>query len=144
MERNARARAQASRTDSATANSAMPSRARMCASRAVTPDPLITLRVRTCPERPHLARCSACVDVCSLRAERGQDDAGRALLKAERPYCEARTRAGGSCQARVVPGKRRCRMHGGLSTGAKTAEGRARIAEAQRRRWRRVKAEAGE
>ena len=37
---------------------------------------------------------------------------------------------------RVVPGKRRCRFHGGLSTGPRTMEGRARIAEAQRRRWR--------
>ncbi|WP_425514031.1 HGGxSTG domain-containing protein [Aureimonas phyllosphaerae] len=39
------------------------------------------------------------------------------------------------CQAMFVPGTRRCRMHGGLSTGPKTAEGRTRIAEAQRRRW---------
>ncbi|MGO8839958.1 MAG: HGGxSTG domain-containing protein [Methyloceanibacter sp.] len=29
---------------------------------------------------------------------------------------------------RVEPGKRRCRFHGGLSTGPRTAEGRARIA----------------
>jgi hypothetical protein len=33
-------------------------------------------------------------------------------------------------------GKARCRFHGGLSTGPKTEAGRARIAEAQRRRWR--------
>jgi hypothetical protein len=32
--------------------------------------------------------------------------------------------------------KARCRLHGGLSTGPKTEAGRARIAEAQRRRWR--------
>ena len=31
----------------------------------------------------------------------------------------------------------RSRMHGGLSTGAKTPEGRQRIREAQRRRWER-------
>jgi hypothetical protein len=36
-------------------------------------------------------------------------------------------------------GRRRCKFHGGLSTGPKTAEGRARIAEAQRRRWARHK-----
>lgn len=142
--RGSRAGAQASRADSATDNSAMPKKARARAAWGETPNHKITHSLRTCPERPHLARCSACVDVCSLRAERGQDDAGRALPKAERPFCGARTRAGGSCRARVVPGKRRCRMHGGLSTGAKTAEGRARIAEAQRRRWRKVKAEAGE
>jgi hypothetical protein len=37
---------------------------------------------------------------------------------------------------RVEFGKARCRFHGGLSTGPKTEAGRARIAEAQRRRWR--------
>ncbi len=37
---------------------------------------------------------------------------------------------------RVVSGKRRCRFHGGMSTGPRTKAGRARIAEAQRRRWR--------
>jgi uncharacterized protein YjiS (DUF1127 family) len=36
---------------------------------------------------------------------------------------------------RVEFGKARCRFHGGLSTGPKTQAGRARIAEAQRRRW---------
>ena len=36
---------------------------------------------------------------------------------------------------RVERGKARCRFHGGLSTGPKTEAGRARIAEAQRRRW---------
>jgi ABC transporter substrate binding protein len=35
--------------------------------------------------------------------------------------------------------QRRCRFHGGLSTGPKTAEGKARIAEAQRRRWAAVR-----
>ena len=35
-----------------------------------------------------------------------------------------------------LAGKARCRFHGGLSTGSKTEAGRARIAEAQRRRWR--------
>jgi hypothetical protein len=37
---------------------------------------------------------------------------------------------------KVEFGKARCRFHGGLSTGPKTGAGRARIAEAQRRRWR--------
>lgn len=38
-----------------------------------------------------------------------------------------------------MTGKRRCRFHGGLSTGPKTQEGRERIAAAQRRRWRKMK-----
>ena len=56
------------------------------------------------------------------------------LPKSARPLCGARTRAGGQCQARAVEGRERCRMHGGLSTGAKTAEGKARICESNRRR----------
>ncbi|WP_311201778.1 HGGxSTG domain-containing protein [Ruegeria conchae] len=52
-------------------------------------------------------------------AELGLNDARGPLPKTERPTCGARTRAGGQCQARVVPGKRRCRLHGGLSTGPK-------------------------
>jgi hypothetical protein len=54
----------------------------------------------------------------------------------DRPVCGAKTRAGGTCLVRVEFGKARCRFHGGLSTGPKTEAGRARIAEAQRRRWR--------
>ena len=51
------------------------------------------------------------------------------------PLCGAKTRAGGECRMRVVAGKRRCRLHGGLSTGPRSEEGRARIAESNRRRW---------
>jgi len=54
--------------------------------------------------------------------------------KAKRPLCGAKTRKGTPCQARAVDGKERCRLHGGCSTGAKTAEGRARISESNRRR----------
>ena len=56
------------------------------------------------------------------------------LPKAKRPLCGARKRKGGQCRAKAVEGRERCRLHGGLSTGAKTAEGRARISESNRRR----------
>lgn len=53
--------------------------------------------------------------------------------KRDRPKCGARTRAGGKCQAPAVwdkknnkPRNGRCRLHGGLSTGPKTPEGKAR------------------
>ena len=49
--------------------------------------------------------------------------------------CGARTRKGTPCKCKVLPGKQRCKFHGGMSTGPKTPEGRERIAEAQRRRW---------
>ena len=49
-------------------------------------------------------------------------------------FCGARTRRGTPCKCKALRTKRwRCRLHGGLSTRPKTAEGRARIAEAQRR-----------
>ena len=95
-----------------------------------------------CPAKAHLTRsrrpvCYACVDGwCARLGALGLDGDGAALAKVLRPRCGAKTRAGTPCQARVVPGKRRCRMHGGLSTGPKTEEGRERIREAQRQRAR--------
>lgn len=56
-------------------------------------------------------------------------------LARHRVLCEARTRKGTPCRALSEPGRRRCRFHGGRSTGPRTAEGKARIAAAQRRRW---------
>jgi hypothetical protein len=54
----------------------------------------------------------------------------------ERPKCGARTRYEGNppCVAPVVRGQRRCRMHG-VGGGPATPEGRARISDAQKRRW---------
>jgi hypothetical protein len=51
-----------------------------------------------------------------------------------RPLCGAKTRKGTPCQAAAVSGRAKCKCHGGASTGPKTAEGRARIAESNRRR----------
>jgi hypothetical protein len=96
---------------------------------------------RICPFAAHgndsrPTSCRDCMDGrCARFEELGLDDSGCPLPKAERPRCGAKTRSGKPCQARVVPGKRRCRMHGGLSTGPRTAEGRSRIAAAQRMRW---------
>ncbi len=64
------------------------------------------------------------------------------------PTCGAMTRAGQPCRGVPVadrrsameqlrkPKRMRCRMHGGRSTGPKTAAGRAAIAESNRRRRR--------
>ena len=49
------------------------------------------------------------------------------------PICSAKTRSGEPCSKFPIIGKRRCRNHGGLSTGPKTVEGRARIAAANTR-----------
>jgi len=77
---------------------------------------------------------------CREMLERGLSRTGLPLKRKLRPRCCAKTRAGAPCLMRVVPGKRRCRFHGGMSTGPKTKAGRARIAEAQRRRWRAFRA----
>jgi hypothetical protein len=45
------------------------------------------------------------------------------------PRCGAKNRAGCPCRAPAMKNGR-CRMHGGKSTGPKTAEGRARISAA--------------
>jgi len=61
--------------------------------------------------------------------------------KSERPRCGARCRDGSPCEAPAVWNRRldrpvngRCWMHGGLSTGPKTEEGRRRIALSNRTR----------
>ena len=60
----------------------------------------------------------------------------RRMLAVLAPTCEAHCRrTGNPCPKRVVLGSVRCRLHGGLSTGPKTAAGRARISESNRRRY---------
>lgn len=73
------------------------------------------------------------VAVENYLARKRQAEAER--LSRRRVLCGAKTRKGGHCQNKSEAGKRRCKFHGGKSTGAKTPEGRARIAEAQRARW---------
>ena len=51
---------------------------------------------------------------------------------AKAPRCGAKTRAGGCCRQPAMKNGR-CRMHGGLSTGPRTAEG---LARARRARWK--------
>ena len=54
--------------------------------------------------------------------------------------CSAKTRSGNPCQKPPMKGKNRCRLHGGLSTGPRTVEGKARIAAAHYKHGRRSKA----
>lgn len=61
------------------------------------------------------------------------------LPKAYRPICGAKTRSGGACRMRVCDRTngtwaRRCRLHGGLSTGPKTKQGREAIRAANQAR----------
>lgn len=52
--------------------------------------------------------------------------------------CGASTGSDGAACTKNALVNGRCRLHGGKSSGPKTAEGRARIAAAQRARWQRV------
>ena len=90
-----------------------------------------------CPRTGRACSEGACRERhwCRQLFERGLSHRGLPLKRKFRPRCCAKTRAGAPCIMRVVPGKRRCRFHGGMSTGPRTKPGRARIAEAQRRRW---------
>jgi hypothetical protein len=65
------------------------------------------------------------------------------VFKHELPVCGAKCRDGHCCRARaawdadrVAPRNGRCRVHGGLSTGPRTAAGKRRIAASNRRRAR--------
>ena len=61
--------------------------------------------------------------------------------------CLAKTRRGTPCQKPAITGKGRCQLHGGRSTGPKTAEGLKKLAElntvhGQRTKDRRAEAKA--
>src|SRR5262249_42032619 len=91
--------------------------------------------LRRCPRTGRACSEPTCQERhwCCEMFERGLSHRGPPLKRKFRPRCCAKTRAGGQCIMRVIPGKPRCRFHGGLSTSPRTTEGRARIAEAQRR-----------
>ena len=103
------------------------------------------LRWKTCPATAHLQPdfrkvCDECTGVvCARMQQKGLNDEGLPLPPKERPQCGARARSGAACKNKVIPGKRRCKYHGGVSTGPKTEAGKARIAAAQRLRWQRFK-----
>ena len=54
--------------------------------------------------------------------------------------CGAKTRAGGACQNPAIGGRNRCALHGGLSTGPRTPEGKARSIAAHTKHGRRSRA----
>ena len=90
-----------------------------------------------CPHRDRTCTDPACgigASCLSMRAI-GLAGDGSPLRHRDRPACCAQNRQRRQCAMRIEAGKRRCRFHGGLSTGPRTAEGKARIAAAQRRRW---------
>ena len=53
--------------------------------------------------------------------------------KPHKALVEGKIRSGGRCRAPALRGNRRCRMHGGASTGPRTPEG---LARSRRSRWK--------
>lgn len=53
----------------------------------------------------------------------------RKMRRDNRVICGARRRRDGQpCEALSMPGKKRCKWHGGCSTGPRTAEGKGKVA----------------
>jgi hypothetical protein len=103
-------------------------------------------RARLKRRRAAMLTKSALEAVVDFRAGKKRARVRHGVAKADRPQCGARCRSKSSapCIARVCQRAdgtlaKRCRMHGGLSTGPRTAEGRERAREAGRRgrikRW---------
>lgn len=96
----------------------------------------------TAPDRPHpLAAVFAAQEARFLEQVARIKARSDAWAARRRVICGAKTRKGTPCRCKSEPGKRRCKFHGGKSTGAKTPEGKARIAEANRLRWAQWRAE---
>lgn len=100
-----------------------------------------------CPPRPHPSRAytgSRIFSPLSDDARAFEAEVAKILAATDRSQvrviCGARMRDGTACRSKSEPGKSRCRLHGGLSTGPTTNEGIERIREAQRRRWAKRKA----
>jgi len=64
-------------------------------------------------------------------------------LALARVWCNAKTHKGTLCKALSESGKRRCKFHGGRSTGPKTQAGRDAISRAQKSRWAEWRASKG-
>lgn len=120
-------------------------RARLAAERQSLLDDLRTAW-RLCPATAHLhpnyqRTCHDCLGAgCAVLLARGLAEDGTALPWSERPDCGAKSRTGLSCKNKVIPGKHRCKLHGGSSTGPRTPEGKARISLAQSKRWAKLRA----
>ena len=106
------------------------------------PDMHVIVQVRTfLSRREHETTHQDAAVLAMLQAVEHQIKAIRAN---RRVHCGAKTRKGTACSMKSELGRLRCKFHGGKSTGAKTMEGKARIAEAQRRRWERWRLERKE
>jgi hypothetical protein len=73
-----------------------------------------------------LAKRAAARDRALAESEAYRAKRLAALKAIRRVTCGAKTRSGKPCRGKSLPGKRRCKWHGGCSTGPKSAEGKAK------------------
>lgn len=68
-----------------------------------------------------------------VEAVRSVRDEPPEMYKGDNPdLCNARTKSGHYCRSLALPSGR-CKWHGGMSTGPKTSEGRAKVTQNLRR-----------
>lgn len=83
---------------------------------------------RALPElMDHSARVRMSLDGLPLWAVACIERHGHLMPWMRVPCGGRRRRDGKPCEALSVPGRRRCRWHGGMSTGPRTAEGIAKV-----------------
>lgn len=76
------------------------------------------------PELPHASRARVRAYDSGPRARSSFENKEKRYPRQECGACRHRDRL--PCRARTEPGKKRCRFHGGRSTGPRSAEGKAR------------------
>jgi hypothetical protein len=100
---------------------------------------LIAARLAEHDERVRMRRASKAARGAhwqAIKVARGRASEERARLRELRNKpCGARTRAGHPCQRKGLGKGGRCPNHGGMSTGPRTPEGRARISASLAARW---------
>ena len=101
-------------------------------------DRYLAARLAEHDERVRLRQAAKAAGQDAIARKRQQEELEaeeRARLRQLRNQpCGARTRAGHACRRKGLGKGGRCPNHGGMSTGPRTPEGRARIAEALRAR----------
>jgi hypothetical protein len=99
----------------------------------------VAARLAEHDERIRLRRASKAArgakrDTVKLTRQRATEERAR-LRELRKKACGARTRAGHPCRRKGLGKGGRCPNHGGMSTGPRTPEGRARLSALLKARW---------
>ena len=78
------------------------------------------------PQNPTPVEHASGISRHFAKARAGEQTSGAPPGPAWRITCGAKTRNGTPCRAKSLPGKQRCKWHGGCSTGPKSEAGKAR------------------